>query len=366
MTKRTRLIVGLTAIAVVVVIVAALAIRYVPRLVARLSPTPVAPTPTVIAINPLQTNINPAEIPVETNSSCCGWGKYADNPVLGGSFGVIFDVTLLYEDGIFHMWNSWRATDSIGYSVSADGIHWSAPVVVLAPNPDTDWEELINRPSVVRREDGTYHMWYTGQNDTRSYIGYATSTDGKNWERMSSEPVMESEQPWEGVAVMVPSVIWDEETQEYQMWYSGGEQYEPDAIGYATSPDGMVWTKHPDNPIFEPDTANEWEQHKVTAAHVLHHTDGWYYMFYIGFKDVNTAHIGIARSRDGLTDWQRLPGNPILQPEPGAWDAEANYKPFVIWDGERWYLWYNGRTASTEQIGLAVHQGEDLGFPADE
>ena len=27
------------------------------------------------------------------------------------------------------------------------------------------------------------------------------------------------------------------------MWYSGGEQYEPDAIGYATSKDGIDWTK---------------------------------------------------------------------------------------------------------------------------
>ena len=32
------------------------------------------------------------------------------------------------------------------------------------------------------------------------------------------------------------------------MWYSGGEQYEPNAIGYATSPDGLAWTKHAKQP----------------------------------------------------------------------------------------------------------------------
>jgi hypothetical protein len=28
----------------------------------------------------------------------------------------------------------------------------------------------------------------------------------------------------------------------------------------------------------------------------------------------------------------------------------------------RWFLWYNGRKGAVEQIGLAVHEGEDLGF----
>ena len=37
------------------------------------------------------------------------------------------------------------------------------------------------------------------------------------------------------------------------MWYSGGEQNEPNAIGYATSPDGLTWTKHGSNPVFVPD-----------------------------------------------------------------------------------------------------------------
>jgi hypothetical protein len=38
------------------------------------------------------------------------------------------------------------------------------------------------------------------------------------------------------------------------------------------------------------------------------------------------------------------------------------YKPFAVLDGTRWLLWYNGRRGGVEQIGLATHQGEDLGF----
>jgi hypothetical protein len=36
---------------------------------------------------------------------------------------------------------------------------------------------------------------------------------------------------------MCPHVLWDE-GPAVRMWYSAGEQYEPNAIGYATSSDG--------------------------------------------------------------------------------------------------------------------------------
>jgi hypothetical protein len=86
------------------------------------------------------------------------------------------------------------------------------------------------------------------------------------------------------------------------MWYSGGEQYEPNAIGYATSPDGLTWTKYPQNPIFSADKAILWEHHKVAGVQILKHRD-WYLMFYIGYENENLARIGIARSKDGITNW---------------------------------------------------------------
>ncbi len=145
------------------------------------------------------------------------------------------------------------------------------------------------------------------------------------------------------------------------MWYSAGEQYEPDAIGYATSPDGLAWTKNDSNPIFRTDAKIAWERQKVTACQV-EKRDGWYVMFYIGFRDRDHAQIGIARSRDGITNWQRHQSNPIVRPGENRWDHDACYKPHAIFDGQKWLLWYNGRHGSLEQIGLAMHDGEDLGF----
>ena len=150
-------------------------------------------------------------------------------------------------------------------------------------------------------------------------IGYATSRDGVAWKRMSARPVLSPEKPWEKVAVMCPHVLWDEQLKLFRMWYSGGEQYEPDAIGYATSPDGLAWTQHEANPIIKPDPGIPWEQHKTAGVQ-------------------------------------------IIRPCINKWDHDACYKPYAIFDGKKWLLWYNGRHGKVEQIGVATHEGEDLGF----
>ena len=306
---------------------------------------------------------SPARLGAQQNAveASAGWVKYAGNPVLGGALGTCFDLCVLKENGRFRMWFSWRPKASVALTESLDGIHWSAPQIVLGPNPETSWEADINRPVVLKRGK-SYRMWYTGQAGGRSWIGYATSPDGQIWTRASRQPVLSPEAKWEGVAVMCPHVLWDAHARLYKMWYSGGEQYEPNAIGYATSPDGLHWTRHPDNPVFRPDPSNAWEQDRVTACQVIRE-DGWYWMFYIGFEDQSYAQIGLARSRDGLSHWERHPANPILRARTAnrdAWDYDAVYKPYALFDRGRWLLWYNGRRGGVEQIGLALHPGRDL------
>lgn len=301
---------------------------------------------------------------VFAGDSAGGWKKSPESPVLGGTLGVCFDVAMMKDDGVYKMWFSWRPKKSIAYVTSNDGIHWSEPIIVLSPDEESpdQWEKDLNRPGVLKK-DGVYHLWFTGQADGRSRLGYATSDDGIHWKRVRREPVLESEEPWEKVAVMCPHVLWDDQAKLFRMWYSAGEQYEPNALGLATSPDGVHWTKDRRNPIFTADPNLTWERHKVTAAQVVP-KDGWFYLFYIGFENENLARIGIARSRDGATGWERLDANPIISPTPDAWDSDACYKPFALFDSSenRWRLWYNGRKEAVEQIGLATHDGEDLGF----
>src|SRR5579862_5460860 len=158
------------------------------------------------------------QAPTETTA---GWVKYAKNPVLGGDLGTCFDISVLKEGDTYRMWFSWRPKKSIALVESKDGIKWSKPVIVLGPNAKTDWENDLNRPVVIKNGD-LFQMWYTGQARGKSWIGFATSKDGKAWERMSEKPVLTASQPWEKVAVMCPHVIYDSKARQYRMWYSGG------------------------------------------------------------------------------------------------------------------------------------------------
>jgi beta-1,2-mannobiose phosphorylase / 1,2-beta-oligomannan phosphorylase len=289
-------------------------------------------------------------------SGIANWKKAAENPVLGRELGTIFDVSVLDEDGRFRMWASWRDRKSIVLFESADGIQWKMGAIALGPNLESGWEEDVNRPSVLKA-NGRYHMWYTGQTKERSSIGYATSADGVSWIRQSAKPVLSAEMGWEKTGVMCPHVLFDEAAGVFKMWYSGGEQFEPDAIGYATSADGVNWKKSEVNPVFRPEARSRWEKSRVTGMHVMREDDV-YYGFYIGFaENFEKSCIGLACSKDGVTNWERFRGNPIIRPGKSvAWDDCNVYKPFVVRRGGKWMLWYNAsrRSDRAEQIGLAT------------
>ncbi len=174
--------------------------------------------------------------PRPPEEASAGWTKFEGNPVMGGKFGTCFDVSVLARSpNVSHV--AFVAAQEIAGDRREHGWH---PLERAAAGraraaPETGWEDDINRPCVLKRGD-IFHMWYTGQAKGHSSIGYATSQDGVSWKRMSDKPVLTVDQPWElNVAVMCPWVIWDEAAKLFRMWYSGGEQNEPNAIGYATS-----------------------------------------------------------------------------------------------------------------------------------
>lgn len=91
--------------------------------------------------------------------------------------------------------------EALAYSV--DGIYWirygSTPVLLPSGNP-SQWDGMYTfRPTIVQI-GGVYHMWYSGSDGTsgtygcqqgRYYargVGHATSTDGINWTKDSSNP----------------------------------------------------------------------------------------------------------------------------------------------------------------------------------
>jgi len=290
------------------------------------------------------------------------WVKFAGNPVLGGDLGTCFDMSVLASRGRYRMWFSWRPKRGIGYAESADGLHWQvANDVVLGPDEGSGVENLeVTRPFVLA-EDATYTMWYAGHSASRVVICRATSVDGLHWDRCGA--VFEAEVPWEKSSVMCPSVL-SAADGSYRMWYSGGDRYEPDAIGYAISADGTKWARVQDRPVLRPDPDSTWERDRVAGAHVFRH-EGFLYAAYIGFANgYEDSSIGIARSIDGVS-WQRHAGNPVLtRGRPGDFDSINVYKPFVIVEDDLWRVWFNASSPLTVGDSAPSNRIEQIGHAA--
>ena len=290
------------------------------------------------------------------------WKKYQDNQILGNNDTMsLFDPSVLIDpnsDKKFKLYVSKRDEGSIVLYTSNDGINFDEDyTTIIKSNDIVNYE--YNRPSILLK-DGIYYLYYTKQWDkTYSEIYVATSTDGINFE-FNRTPVLNATLDFEENSVMNPNVIYDEENNEFKMYYAAGEIYEPDYIGLATSKDGIHFTKEK-KPVLEKNTnTDSYDYYKVGATDV-HIINGIYYMFYIGYTDINTARILLTTSKDGI-HFDRENIKLIVAPSENGFDKDACYKPSAVYDKEddKWYLYYNGRTIGDEFIGLYTKKGYEL------
>jgi len=67
----------------------------------------------------------------------------------------------------------------------------------------------------------------------------------------------------------------------YHLWYTGYRDINKEKhLGYATSPDGLVWTRYKGNPIFD----SGWVEDMSVVK-----SDSLYYMFAEGKDDIATC-----------------------------------------------------------------------------
>lgn len=209
---------------------------------------------------------------------------------------------------IYQLWFSNIDTNidffELYYSDSTDGYNWSSPINIQFNTPTSAWE-LRGRvdPSVIYDEStNTYTMWYSGRDSSGNWkVGQATSADKINWSK-SQNPVLTATLPWEGVGVGNVSVI--RENGKYHMFYSADTD-----IGYASSDDGISWTKFPD-PILSPDLSDSsnFDYTRVADPSTVKY-NGEYYLYYVGRNLSNQWQIGLAKS-------SVFPGEPEISTTP--------------------------------------------------
>jgi hypothetical protein len=198
-------------------------------------------------------------------------------------------------------------------------------------------------------------MWFSGNDGTTYRIGYATSPDGINWTKHLSNPVLNLglAGSWDNSHVYYPSVIFD--GTSYRMWYAGWDgSSSVIRIGYAYSLDGVAWTKHPANPVLDRGTPGSWDDQLVYTPMVfLDSVNSTYSMWFSGF-DGSSHRIGYATSPDGLS-WTKHPANPVIDVgPPGSWDDLRAFIPFVLHDGTNYQMWFVGYDGLKGGQGLAT------------
>jgi predicted GH43/DUF377 family glycosyl hydrolase len=313
---------------------------------------------------------------VQDHSITDSWSGFMEaspgNPVIDvgppGSWDDIaaFPGPVLYDGSIYKMWYSgYDGTRfRMGYATSSDGVGWtkypSNPIIALgAPG---SWDDFNLYASSILHDGITYHMWYSGQPDgTVERIGYASSPDGINWTKYAGNLCpgtsgngcvfdKGASGTWDDVYVYTPSVIHDGTT--YHMWYTGsqGLLYR---IGYASSPDGIIWTKHPSNPVLNVGPPGSWEWDDVAYPKVIY--DGMsmtYKMWYTGL-DNKIGRTGYATSSDGIS-WTKCALNPVLDlGAPGSWNSDGSGWSVVIYDGMSYKMWFSGTLSPHSRTGYA-------------
>ena len=186
------------------------------------------------------------------------WVIFGGNPILYPSSGTqsqgldnIYAPHVLWHQDQWWMWYGGQGADgkdAIFLAWSQDLVTWSKygnpdPIPVV----DHAASNHVNDPSVVWAQ-GMFYMYYTeapiGEEDE---VHLATSADGITWEKQGAVIDVGAPGSWESDRVGRPSVLYEE--GEFRMWYDGQIYGVARHVGYATSSDGLTWTKHPNNPI---------------------------------------------------------------------------------------------------------------------
>jgi predicted GH43/DUF377 family glycosyl hydrolase len=255
------------------------------------------------------------------------------------------------------MWFSYQAFGfgvqwCIGYAVSTDGINWlvhSRNPVLRPGGPGTFDSEALFTPFVIK-VGNQLRMYYCGYNGSTWQTGVATSQDAINWTKYSGNPVL-TVRPgtWEDIGANGAAVLYD--GTQFLMFYTGHVSLTQAEVGLAISMDGYAWTRSPLNPILKRGPVGSWDAQSVRSVAAFT-GNGKYYLLY----DAGSAtSIGFASSPDGIS-WTKYDGNPVFFPgSPGAWDDSRVEFGAVVRQGVQLKFWYSGYGYNSA-VGRSVWQ----------
>ena len=299
------------------------------------------PTTTIQAPQQLQKWLQPQQ-----------WKRDTEGPILRLGDPGEFDDTHMFApcvaklDDVYHLWyngSTGKVADrvfNLGLATSSDGRgferHSSNPVFEFGDNKHSVLTTTLLRNSdgLPVREDGRLRMWFSSTH-------FSGGTGHHALYETQSIDGMHWEEPSKPLLDHVYSPTILKEGDHYRMWYTD-VSVETWVFRHATSNDGRQWHVHPE-PVLKPDA--EWEKSRLFYPTVLK-TDGVYVMWYGSYwnERPNTTAIGVAASVDGI-HWYRNPYSPVLTPDPERpWESHYTTSQSVIRNTDGSFrIWYASR-----------------------
>jgi predicted GH43/DUF377 family glycosyl hydrolase len=279
--------------------------------------------------------------------------RLGNSAVLAPGGSGAWDSFHVYRSAVVKVGNTYRMYYSgnngsfwtgIGLATSTDGINWNkhASNPVIPRGTGTAWDSSHALEASVVFDGSTWYLFYRGT----SSIGLATSSDGITFTKNASNPVLTPTSGWESTQIDAMSVIYEGGT--FTMWY-GARDNSTYQIGRATSPDGTHWTRDSANPVLR--LGSGWESTHVSAPSVIK-IGRMYYLFYAG-HDGTTSRVGLATSWDGRT-WTKASSNPMWGPVVETYMSASTHPGALLVDGDRLWAWFSGHDGTRHSIGAAA------------
>jgi len=268
---------------------------------------------------------------------------------------------VLFDNSKYKIWYTGNGGPGwkIGYGTSDNGINWPSSSLQINPILDlSGWEQHITQ-AVVLHENSIYKGWYSALTGATAKLGYATSDDGMtNWSR--NPPI------FAGVTGK-----WDERVTDrglsivkvgsiYHLWYAASNSDVNWRIGYATSPDGINWTRYSDTPVISK-TEPSWEYDNMMYPFVLYE-DGKFKMWYGTGTGDSCTRYAYAESTNGYEWTKPADKNPVYDASgiEGAFDKFNVAGLSLVREGDTYKIWYSGYDGVHWSIGYATSPADPL------
>ncbi|HZI55063.1 MAG TPA: glycosylase, partial [Chitinophagaceae bacterium] len=188
------------------------------------------------------------------------------------------------------------------------------------------WDEVIRERGYILKEADGYHMWYTGyrkDKDDTLFLGYASSPDGINWTRYKHNPIFTGS--WTEDMMVVKS------DSTYIMFAEG----RGDTAHMLTSMDKIHWKDHGSLQIQY--TNGQPLSPGPYGTPTVWREDSTWYLFY----ERNDSAIWLASSKD-LKVWRNVQDEAVISKGPGSYDKHGVALNQVIKHNGTYYGYYHG------------------------